>query len=99
MKKLTDKQKIKSYEKRLAKITSLTIFCFASQKVASQFLDPNEFKNSDLHSIVNSFQRIMNSLEDDFRKIANVCGVEDKEIEKISDELIDKFKKSSNFPA
>lgn len=98
MKKLTDKQKIKLYEKQLAKITSLTIFCHASQRISSQFLDPSEFKNSDLHTIVNKFQKIMKYLEDDFRKIAKTCGLDDKEIEKLSDELVEKFKKSPSFP-
>lgn len=99
MKKITDKQKIKSYEKQLAKIASLTIFCYASQKVSSQFIEPNEFVNSNLHTIVKSFQSIMHYLEDDFRKIAKACGVDDTEIEKLSEQLIDKFKDNPKYPS
>ena len=99
MKKLTNIQKIKLYEKQLAKITSLTVFFYASQKVSSQFLDPNEYKNSDLHTIVNGFQSIMHYLEDDFKKIAKACGLEDKEIEKLSEQFIDKFKDNPKYPS
>lgn len=98
MKKLTDKQKIKSYQKQLAKITSLTIFFYASQKVSTQFLDPSKYKDSDLHTIVTGFQKIMNYLGDDFRRIANLCGIKDKEIDEICDDLMEKFKKSTNYP-
>lgn len=99
MKKLTDKQKIKSYEKQLDKITSLAIFYYTSQKVSSQFFEPNEFKNSDLHTIVTSFQSIMKYLEEDFKKIAIACGLDDKEIEKISERLLDKFKDDPKYPS
>ena len=99
MKKLTAKQKLELYQKRLAKISSLAIFCYASQKVSIEFLDPSDFKNTDLHYIVNSFQKIMAHCEDDFRKIALATGIDEKEIEEICNELIEKFKKNPSFPS
>lgn len=99
MKKLTTKQKLDIFQKRIAKITSLAIFCYASQKVTTQFLDPTDYKNSDLHSIVTSFQSIMEYILDDFKKIAISTGIDENEIEKISLEFIEKFKKNPNFPS
>ena len=63
-KKLTDKQKIKLYQKQLAKITTLAVFCYASQKGAAEILKPDAYTNSDLHTIVSGFQQIMNALGD-----------------------------------
>jgi len=68
------------------------------KKVASQILHPNNFKNSDLHDIVTNFQKIIDSFGDDFRRIALTCGIEDSEIDKISNQFIEKFKKNSNYP-
>jgi len=98
VKKLTSKQKLELYQKRMAKLASLAIFCYASQKVSTQFLDPGDFRNSDLHHIVTSFQKIMEHNGDDFKKIALTTGMDEKEIEKISKEMIEKFKENPSFP-
>ena len=98
MKKLTIKQELELYQKKVAKLASLAIFCYASQKVATEFLDPSEYKNSDLHSIVTSFQGIMDLIQNDFKKIAKAAGADENEIEKMSLELIEKFKKNPSFP-
>lgn len=98
MKKLTAKQELKLYQEKLAKLASLAIFCYASQKVSTQFLVPTDFKNSDLHSIVTNFHSIMEYIQDDFKKIAKVAGIDENEIEKISKELIEKFKMNPRFP-